>query len=138
MEMNETRAFKSLRNVMIVGVIMTTFCVMAMGLLIYTKIAGGQNVTAGDSTLMNILMAVLMVYIIIALGMSYGVYKKRNLPCAVLLFIFDLAIFIYMIISGTTKVLLSNVVIHLIFLVVFLQGIRACLYFKQEKNNRVI
>lgn len=105
MEMNETRAFKSLRNVMITGVIMTTFCVMAIGLLIYTKIAGGQNVAAGDSALINILMEVLMVYIIIALGMSYVVYMKRNLPCDVLLFIFDLAIFIYMIVSGTIKIL---------------------------------
>lgn len=131
--MNETKAFKSLRNVMIAGVMMTTFCTIGIGLLIYTKIAGVSGVTGGDNTLMNILIGVLLIYIICALGLSYGVYKKRSLPCAILIFIFDLIIFVYMIISGTTKVVASNVIVHIIFLAVFFQGIRACLYFKKSR-----
>lgn len=75
-----------------------------------------------------------LVYIILELGLAFGVYKKSRV-CAVILFICFVLSNIYMLSNGVNN--LVGLIISVAFATCYFQGIRGTIYYHKNKKIEI-
>ncbi|SFD28232.1 hypothetical protein [Clostridium uliginosum] len=117
--MNEQKALKYIKHVLIVGIIVG----ILFGLNIISAFMRDVEFKVIYAMMTRMIMA-----ISILLGMTWGVYIKRSRICSVLLFSISMFFFI---LELTENIKISTL-ISLIFIVIYFNGIRATIYYHNK------